>query len=87
MGRNKKAITTKEFDKKFDDDEEVSEYLEWDKAIKKINVDFPLWMVKALDEESDRLQVPRQAVIKMWIDEKLQYLHQQREKSKEAVHR
>ena len=84
MGRSKKAITSKEFDKKFENNEEISEYLDWDNAIKKINVDFPLWMVKALDEESNRLQIPRQAVIKMWIDEKLQFLNQQHVRLKEV---
>lgn len=39
--------------------------------IKRVNVDFPLWMVEALDQQANHLGVPRQALIKMWIAEKL----------------
>lgn len=67
-----KTITATEFDKKFDNGEDISEYLDLDSTIKKVNVDFPLWMVKALDDEARRLQIPRQAVIKSWINEKIE---------------
>lgn len=79
MSKVRKKITTKEFDKKFEAGEDVSDFLDWENAIKKIKVDFPLWMVKELDAEATRLQIPRQAVIKMWIDERLQQIN--REKS------
>jgi hypothetical protein len=72
MAKKQKKISAEEFDKKFDDGEDISDFLDMDNAIKKVNVDFPLWMVKALDDEATRLQIARQAVIKMWIDEKLQ---------------
>ena len=71
MSKTKKKIKTKEFDKKFEAGKDIGKHLDWDNAIKKINVDFPLWMVKALDDEAQRLQIPRQAVIKTWIDERL----------------
>ncbi len=71
MSRIKQKIDTKEFDKKFDADEDISDFLDLETAIKKVNVDFPLWMVTELDAEALRLQIPRQAVIKMWIDERL----------------
>lgn len=74
----RKTITAEEFDKKFDDGEDVTEHLVWSKAVKKINIDFPLWMVKSLDDEADRLQIPRQAVIKMWLDERLQKMESER---------
>lgn len=74
MGKNKQKITAEEFDKKFETGEDIDEYLDWDQATKKVNVDFPLWMVKELDGEAARLQIPRQAVIKMWIDERLQQI-------------
>lgn len=70
MSKTKK-ITAEEFDRKFDAGEDISEYLDWDNAIKKVNVDFPIWMVKALDHESTRLGIPRQAVIKTWISDRL----------------
>ena len=38
---------------------------------KKVNVDFPAWMVQSLDREAKRLGVPRQSVIKLWIAERL----------------
>jgi hypothetical protein len=66
-----KRITAKEFDKKVDSGEDISSYLDFDNAVWKVNVDFPTWMVAALDKEADRLSVPRQALIKMWIDQKL----------------
>jgi hypothetical protein len=39
---------------------------------KRVNVDFPAWMVSQLDREAKRLGVPRQSLIKIWIAEKLQ---------------
>ena len=38
----------------------------------KVNVDFPAWVVFALDREADRLGVPRQSLIKVWIVERLE---------------
>ena len=67
-----------EFDRKFDDSEDVSELLDLSGATrpqrsqKRINVDFPLWMVRSLDREARRLGVPRQSIIKMWIAERLE---------------
>ena len=70
-------MKTKEFDKKFDDGEDVSQYLDVSKARrpaqeqKRVNVDFPLWMIKLLDKEAKRLGVPRQSIIKLWVAERL----------------
>lgn len=69
--KKQKLIKTDEFDQKFEV-EDVSEDLDWGQATKRVNVDFPIWMVDALDKEASRLQVPRQSVIKMWIDWRLQ---------------
>ena len=66
-----------EFDKKFDDGEDIMDYVDLSSARrpgleqKRVNVDFPMWMVNALDQEAKRLGVTRQSVIKMWIDERL----------------
>lgn len=74
IGRN---ITAEEFDRMFDDGEDISAYLDWSTARrpglepKRVNVDFPTWMVNGLDREARRLGVTRQALIKMWIAEKL----------------
>ncbi len=42
---------------------------------KRVNVDFPTWMVHSLDKEAKRLGVPRQSIIKVWIAERLEKLH------------
>jgi hypothetical protein len=68
-----------ELDKKFDDDENILEYLDVSAARrpgleqKRVNVDFPVWMIQALDQEARRLGVTRQSVIKMWLAERLQH--------------
>jgi hypothetical protein len=74
----KNFIKTADFDEKFDRGEDVSRFLEISKAVrpgreqKRVNVDFPEWMVQSLDREAKRLGVTRQSVIKVWIAERLQ---------------
>jgi hypothetical protein len=68
-----------EFDKKFDKGEDIAKHLDYSKARrpgreqKRVNVDFPVWMIQSLDREADRLGVPRQSVIKVWIAERLEH--------------
>jgi hypothetical protein len=71
MKAKKKAISTKEFDEKFEKGEDMSAHVEWDKAIKKINLDIPIWAVKELDQEADRRGITRQSLIKNWVIDKL----------------
>ncbi|MBM3614234.1 MAG: CopG family transcriptional regulator [Alphaproteobacteria bacterium] len=72
-----KPITAEELDEMFDNGEDVSTYFDWAKArrpnqeARRVNVDFPAWMVQGLDKEAGRLGVTRQSLIKMWIAEKL----------------
>ncbi len=77
-----KKITTEEFDTKFDNQEDISSYLDeaksmkladFDKTIKtkKINVDFPENILIQLDQEAKRIGVTRQSIIKVWIAERL----------------
>jgi gamma-glutamylcysteine synthetase len=78
-----KTVTTKEFDQKFDNNEDISEYLEFSKSVrlkdlgqlktetKKVNVDFPEWVINALDQEAKKIGVTRQSIIKVWIAERL----------------
>ena len=67
-----------EFDKKFDKGENITDELDLSRArrpgeeTKRINVDFPAWMVTSLDREARRLGVTRQSIIKMWLAERLQ---------------
>ncbi len=71
-------MKAKDFDKKFDEGKSIVKHLDFSKARrpkqeqKRVNVDFPLWMIQSLDKEARRLGVPRQSVIKMWLAEKLQ---------------
>ncbi len=73
-----KAIKAKEIEKKFDKGEDLSKYLDMSKARKpareqkRVNVDFPLWMIQLLDKEARRLGVPRQSIIKVWVAERLE---------------
>lgn len=73
-------MKAKDFDKKFDDGESIIDEIDLSKARrpeqeqKRVNVDFPVWMIQSLDKEARRLGVPRQSVIKMWLAEKLEKL-------------
>ena len=71
-------MKAKDLDKKFDNRENITEFLDLSKAkrpgqeLKRVNVDFPVWMIHRLDKEAKRLGVPRQSIIKIWIAERLQ---------------
>lgn len=75
--QNPKTITAAAFDAKFDRGEDITEYLDLKKAtvVQRVNVDFPSWMVDMLDREATKLNVSRQAIIKMWIRERLDPSH------------
>lgn len=66
-------MKAKDLDKKFDDGEDILEYLELararrvDQEQRRVNVDFPIWMIHSLDKEAKRLGIPRQSLIKMLI--------------------
>ena len=66
------------FDKKFDDGENIIEHLDLSQARrpaeeqKRINMEIPVWMIAALDREAKRLGVTRQSIIKIWLAERLQ---------------
>ena len=74
-------MKAKEFDKKFESGEDITKYLDLSKARrpeqeqKRVNVDFPVWMIQSLDREARRLGVPRQSVIKVWIADRLDHAH------------
>ncbi len=67
-----------EFDRKFDAGVDVTKDLDLSKLRRpgqeqrRVNVDFPSWMIESLDREARRLGVTRQSVIKMWIAERLE---------------
>uniref|UniRef100_Q3ATF6 Helix-turn-helix protein, CopG family n=1 Tax=Chlorobium chlorochromatii (strain CaD3) TaxID=340177 RepID=Q3ATF6_CHLCH len=71
------TITTEELDDKFDAGEDISQYLDWSQSQrplldhKRINVDLPQWMLNSLDFEAKRVGVKRQAIVKMWLSERI----------------
>jgi len=74
-----RSMRAEEFDQRFDDGEDVTSDLDL-AAIRRpgleqrrVNVDFPAWMIESLDREARRLGVARQSIIKMWIAERLEH--------------
>jgi hypothetical protein len=67
-----------DFDRKFDEGEDIIAALDPSKARRpgqeqrRVNVDFPSWMIQSLDREARRLGVTRQSIIKVWIAERLE---------------
>jgi len=79
MKTNEKPIEipVEEFDRRFDAGEDITPYLDMSKArrpgreMHRVNVDFPAWMLNSLDREAARIGIPRQAIIKVWIADRL----------------
>jgi biotin operon repressor len=73
-------MKAKELDKRFDAGENITKVLDLARAQRtnqlqrRVNVDFPFWMIHSLDKEADRLGVTRQSIIKVWIAERLKEL-------------
>lgn len=70
-------MKTSDFDKRFDSGEDISDALGREKSRrpgleqKRVNIDFPRWMIERLDREADRAGVTRQSIVKLWISERL----------------
>ncbi len=70
-------MKAKQFDEKFESGEDLADDLDFSKArrinqeLKRVNIDFPTWVVEDLDKRSKRLGITRQALVKVWIAEKL----------------
>jgi len=71
-------MKAKEFDRKFDKGEDITAELDMSTLRRpgleqrRVNVDFPSWMIESLDREAKRLGVTRQSIIKMWLAERLE---------------
>ncbi len=71
-------MKAKKFDIDFDAGKDITSALDLTKArrlkqtTKRVNVDFPTWMVEALDKEAKRLGVTRQSIVKVWLAERLE---------------
>ena len=74
-------MKAKDFDKKFDenktgiiDDLDLSTLKRPNQQQKRVNVDFPVWVIDSLDKEAGRVGVSRQSIIKLWLVEKLEQI-------------
>ena len=71
-------MKAKDFEKKFDEDIDITQSLDLSKAKrvlqeqKRVNVDFPTWMIESLDREAGKLGVTRQSIIKVWLADRLE---------------
>ncbi len=71
-------MKAEELDKSFDEGKDISNVLDISTARRpkreqrRVNVDFPIWMIEKLDEEASRLGVTRQSIIKVWLAERLE---------------
>lgn len=72
------TITAKEFDERFDRGDDISAFVDRSSITRpglearRVNVDFPEWVIQNLDIESKMIGVSRQSLIKLWISERLQ---------------
>jgi hypothetical protein len=77
MKKEKATISAEELDRRFDDGEDISGFLDWDKARRpglaprRVNVDLPEWMISELDRQATRIGVTRQSIIKVWLSERI----------------
>ena len=71
-------MDARKFDQLFESGQDITRHLKLEKgkrsaqSPKRVNVDFPIWMIQALDKEANRIGVTRQSLIKIWLANKLQ---------------
>ena len=71
-------MKAKKFDQQFEDGGDLTASLDLSKAKrvlqaqKRVNVDFPTWMIESLDREASKLGVTRQSIIIVWLAERLE---------------
>ena len=71
-------MKAKDFEQRFDEGVDLTASLDLSKARRvlqeqrRVNVDFPTWMIDSLDREASKLGVTRQSVIKVWLAERLE---------------
>jgi hypothetical protein len=83
-------MKAKSFDKKFDEGKDITDDLDLSKIIRpnqeqrRVNVDFPIWMIESLEREASRLGVTRQSIIKVWLAERLEQRTSNKSRQKDA---
>lgn len=71
-------MKAKDFEQQFDEDVDLTASLDLSKARrvlqaqKRVNVDFPTWMIDSLDREASKLGITRQSVVKVWLADRLE---------------
>jgi predicted DNA binding CopG/RHH family protein len=71
-------MKAKDFENQFEQDVDITQSLDLTKTKrvlqtqKRVNVDFPIWMIESLDREAGKLGVTRQSIIKVWLAERLE---------------
>ena len=81
MKKKSATLSAEELDRRFDAGEDISEFLDWDKAEhpslaqRRVNLDLPTRMIQTLDLEAKRVCVPRQSVMKLWLAERIRPPH------------
>jgi|TARA_B110000967_G_scaffold91414_1_gene93992 hypothetical protein len=85
-------MKAKDFDKKFDDNRadivgelDLSAIRRPNQKQRRVNVDFPTWMIESLDKEASRLGVTRQSIIKVWLAERLEQSVSNKSKHSDAA--
>lgn len=84
--KQKPTITAKEFDRRFDEGEDITPFIDKSSLrrpgleARRVNVDFPEWIIEKLDVQSMLIGVSRQSLIKLWISERVQQ-EQERQRS------
>jgi hypothetical protein len=80
--KNPSTITAQEFEQRFDEGEDITTYID-ESSIhrpglesRRVNVDFPEWIIQKLDLQSKLIGVSRQSLIKLWVSERIQQEHQ-----------
>jgi len=77
MAKKEHTIAAEELDRRFDDGEDITEFLDVDRAFRpnleqrRINLDLPNWMIASLDQEAKRIGVTRQSVMKVWMSDRI----------------
>jgi hypothetical protein len=84
--KQKPTITAEEFDRRFDEGEDITPFIDKSSLrrpgleARRVNVDFPEWIIEKLDAQSMLIGVSRQSLIKLWISERVQQ-EQERQRS------
>ena len=71
-------MKAEKFEQEFEEGKDITKHLDLSRTrrlnqvLKRVNVDFPVWVIEALDKEAKRLGVSRQALLKIWIAERLE---------------